>query len=179
MPAKVHIVKAMVFPVIIYGWESWIIKKVEYQRIGAFDLWCWRTFIRVPWAASRSNQSILKEINCEYSLEGSMLKLKLQYFGYLMWRAESLAKPLMLEKNWKQEEMGVTEDEMIGWYYWLNGYEFEQSLENSEEQGILACWSPWGHKRRICLSEWTTKGLEDINLKLILGIHLLYKNNIT
>ena len=99
LPAKVHIVKAMVFPVVIYGWESWIIKKVEYQRIGAFDLWCWRTFVRVPWAASRSNQSILKEINCEYSLEGSMLKLKLEYFGHLMWRAESLAKPLMLEKT--------------------------------------------------------------------------------
>ena len=95
MPAKVHIVKAMVFPVVIYGWESWIIKKVEYQRIGAFDLWCWRTFVRVPWAASRSNQSILKEINCEYPLEGLMLKLKLQYFGHLMQRANSVEKTLM------------------------------------------------------------------------------------
>ena len=81
---KVRVVKAMVFPVIMYGCESWTIKKTEHQRISAFKLWCWRTFVRVPWAASRSNQSILKEINCEYSLEGSMLKLKLEYFGHLM-----------------------------------------------------------------------------------------------
>ena len=92
---KVHIVKAMVFPVVMYGHESWTIKKVECRRIDAFELWCWRRLLRVPWTAS-SNQSILKEINPAYSLEGLMLKLKLQYFGHLMWRADSLAKTLML-----------------------------------------------------------------------------------
>ena len=84
LPTKVCLVKAMVFPVVMYGCESWTIKKVEYQRIDAFQLWCWRRLLRVPWTAKRSNQSILKEISPEYSLEGLMLKLKLQYFGYLM-----------------------------------------------------------------------------------------------
>ena len=106
MPAKVHLVKAMVFLVVIYGCESWTIEKVEYQRTGAFDLWCWRTLVRVPWAASRSNQLILKEINPEYSLEGPMLKLKLQYFGYLMQRADSLEKPLMLGKTEGKKRWG-------------------------------------------------------------------------
>ena len=93
---KVHIVKAMVFPVVMHGSESWTIKKVECQRIDAFKLWCWRRLLRVPWTARRSNQSILKEINPEYSLEGLMLKLKLQYFGHLMQTADSLEKTLML-----------------------------------------------------------------------------------
>ena len=95
---KVHIVKTMVFPVVLYRCESWTIKKVKQQRIDAFELWCWRRLLRVPWAAKRSNQSILKEINPEYSLKGLMLKLKLQYFGHLMWRANSLEKTLMLRK---------------------------------------------------------------------------------
>ena len=98
MLTKICIVKAMVFPVIMYGCESWTIKKAECQRIDAFKLWCWRRLIRVPWAARRSNQSILKEINPEYSLEGLMLKLKLQYFGHLMQRADLLEKTLMLGK---------------------------------------------------------------------------------
>ena len=96
---KVHIVKVMVFPVVMYGFESWIIKKAEHQRIDAFELWCWRRLLRVPWTARRSNQSILKEINPEYSLEGLMLKLKFQYFGHLMRRAHSLEKILMLGKT--------------------------------------------------------------------------------
>ena len=95
---KVHLVKAMVFPVVLYGCESHIIKKAESQRIDAFELWCWRRLFRVPWTSRRSNQSILKEINPEYSLEGLMLKLKLQYFGYLMQRTDSLEKTLMLGK---------------------------------------------------------------------------------
>ena len=92
LPTKVHLVKAMVFPVVMYGYESWTIKKAECQRIDAFELWCWRRLLRVPWTARRSNQSILKEISPEYSLEGLMLKLKLQYFGHLMRRADSLEK---------------------------------------------------------------------------------------
>ena len=98
MPTKVHLVKAMVFPVVMYRCESWTKKKAEHQRIDAFELWCWRRLLRVPWTVRRSNQSILKEINPEYSLEGLMLKLKLQYFGHLMRRTDSLEKILMLEK---------------------------------------------------------------------------------
>ena len=98
MPTKVHLVKAMVFPVVMYGCESWTIKKAECQRIDAFELWCWRRLLRVPWTARRSNQSILKEISPDYSLEGLMLKLKLQYLGHLMGRTDSFEKILMLGK---------------------------------------------------------------------------------
>ena len=98
LPTKVHLVKAMVFPVVMYGCESWTLKKAERQRIDAFELWCWRRFLRVPWTARRPNQSMLKEISPEYSLEGLMLKLKLQYLGHLMRRTDSLGKTQMLEK---------------------------------------------------------------------------------
>ena len=98
LPTKVHLVKAMVFPVVMYGCESWTVKKAECWRIDAFELWCWRRLLRVPWTARRSNQSILKEISPEYSLEGLILKLKLQFFGYLMRRTDSLEKILMLGK---------------------------------------------------------------------------------
>ena len=97
LPTKVRLVKAMVFPVVMYGYESWTIKKAECQRIDAFELWCWRRLLRVPWTERRSNQSILKEISPEYSLEGLMLKLKLQYFGHLMGRTDIFEKTLMLE----------------------------------------------------------------------------------
>ena len=98
LPTKVCLVKAMVFPVVMYGCESWTMKKAEHRRIDAFQLWCWRRLLRVPWTARRSNQSILKEISCEYSLEGLMLKLKLQYFGHLMQRTDSFEKTLILGK---------------------------------------------------------------------------------
>ena len=98
LPTNIHLVKAMVFPVVMYGCESWTIKKAEHQGIDAFELWCWRRLSSVPWTARRSNQSILKEISPEYSLEGLMLKLKLLYFGHLMQRTDSLEKPLMLGK---------------------------------------------------------------------------------
>ena len=96
LSTKVHLVKAMVFPMVMYECESWTVKKAEHQRIDAFELWCWRRLLRVPWTARRSNQSILKEITLGYSLEGLMLKLKLQYFGHLMRRVDSLEKTLML-----------------------------------------------------------------------------------
>ena len=96
MPTKVHLVKAMVFPVVMYGCDSWTVKKTEHRRIDAFELWFWRRLLRIPWTARRANQSILKEISAEYSLEGLMLKLKLQYFGHLMRRTDSLEKTLML-----------------------------------------------------------------------------------
>ena len=112
LPTKVHLVKAMVFPMVMYGCESWIVKKAECRRIDAFELWCWRRLLRVPWTARRSNHSILKEISPGISLEGMMLKLKLQYFGDLMRRVDSLEKTLMLGRDWGQEEKGMTEDEM-------------------------------------------------------------------
>ena len=98
LPTKVRLVKAMVFPVVIHGCESWTLKKAEHRRIDAFELWCWRRLLRVPWTARRSNQSILKEISPEYSLEGLMLKLRLQYFSHLIWRTDSFEKTLMLGK---------------------------------------------------------------------------------
>ena len=135
-------IKAMVFPVVMYGCESWTIKKAERRRTDAFELWCWR-LLRVPWTARRSNQSILKEISPGCSLEGLMLKLKLQYFGHLMQRADSFEKTLILFRDWGQEEKGMTEDEMVRWHYQLNGHGFEQALGDGEGQGILACCCPW------------------------------------
>ena len=127
------------------GCESWTIMKAEHQRIDAFKLWCWRRLLRVPWTGRRSNQSILKEINPEYSLEGLMLKLKLQYFGH--WYEElTPRKDPDAGKDWRQEENGTTEDEMVGWHHQLNGHEFEQTLGDSEGQGSPAYCSPWSHK---------------------------------
>ena len=118
LPTKVHLVRAMVFPVVMYGCESWTVKKAEHRRIDASELWCWRRPLRVPWTARRSNQSILTEISPEYALEGLTLKSKLQYFGYLIQRADSLEKTLIdAGKDWGQEEKGMTEDEMVGWHH--------------------------------------------------------------
>ena len=141
---KVHIVKAMVFPVVLYGCESWPIKKAERRRIDAFKLWCWRRLLRVPWTARRSNQSILKEINLEYSLEGLMMKL--QCFGHLIQRANSLEKTLILGKIEGRMRSRWQENEMVGWHHPLNGHEFEQAPRDGEGQGSLVCCSPWGHK---------------------------------
>jgi len=123
LPTKICVVKAMVFPVVMYGHESWTIK-VERRRIDAFELWCWRRLLRVSWTARRSNQSILKEISPAYSLEGLMLKLKLQYFGHMIWRADSLEKTLMLGKIEGRRRRGW-QDEMVGWHHQLDGHEFE------------------------------------------------------
>ena len=123
LPTKVHLVKAMVFPVVMYGCESCTIKKGEHRRIDAFELWCWRRLLRVPWTARRSNQSILKEISPRCSLEGLMLKLKLQYFSHLMQRVDSLEKT-DAERDWGQEEKGTTKDEVAGWHHRLDGHEF-------------------------------------------------------
>jgi len=117
LPTKVRLVKAMVFPVVIYGCESLTVKRAECGRIVDFELWCWRSLLRVPWTARRSNQSILKEIGPGISLEGMMLKLKLQYCGHLMRRVDSLEKTLMLGGIGGQEEKRTTEDEMAGWHH--------------------------------------------------------------
>ena len=141
LPTKFHIVKAMAFPVVMYRYESWTIKKAEHQRIDVFELWCWRRLLRVPWITRRSNQSILKEINPEYSLEGLMLKLKFQYFGHLIQRTDLLEKTLALGKIEGRGRRGRQR------MRWLDGItEFEQTLGDSEGQGSLACYSLWGHK---------------------------------
>ena len=144
MLTKIGLVRALVFPVVMYGCESWNIKKTERQRTDAFKLWCWRRLLRVPWTARKSNQSILKEINCKYSWAGLTLKLKLQYFGHF-------GKKWLIGKDpdagkTEGRRKGMTEVEMGGWHHWLNGHEFEQVLGDGDGQGSLACCSAWGCK---------------------------------
>ena len=146
LPTKVHLVKAMVFPVVMDGCESWTIKKAEHRRIDAFELWCWRRLLRVPGTARRSSQSILKEISPGCSLKGLMLRLKLQYFGHLMRRADSIVKTLMLEKIKDRRRRGTTEDEMVGRHHQLNGHGFGWTPGVGDGQGGLVCCGPWGRK---------------------------------
>ena len=133
-------------------------KKAECRRIDAFELWCWRRLLRVPWTARRSNQSILQEISPGISLEGMMLKLKLQYVGHLMQRIDSLEKT-DAGRDWGQKEKGVTEDEMAGWHHWLDGHESEWTPWVGDGQGGLACCDSWGRKEsdtieRLNWTEW-------------------------
>ena len=148
---------------------SWTIKKAEHWRIDAFELWCWRRLLRVPWTARRSNQSILKETSPGISLEG-MLKLKLQYSGHLMWRVDWLEKTLMLGGIGGQEEKGTTEDEMAGWHHQLNGHEFEWTPGVGDGQGGLACCDSWGRKESD-----TTEGLNWTETSWINRSHLQCK----
>ena len=125
LSTKVHLVKAMVFPVVMYGCESWPIKKAEHRRIDVFELWCRRRLLRVPWTAGRSNHFILKVISPEYSLEGLMLKLKLQYFGLPDVNKWLIGKDPDAGKDWRWEEKAMTKDEMVGWHQQFNGHEFD------------------------------------------------------
>ena len=163
LPTKVHLVKAMVFPVVMYGCESWTVKKAECQKIDAFELWCWRRLLRVPWTARRSNQSILKEINLGYSLEGLMLKLKLQYFGHLMWRVDSLEKTLMLE--------GIGGRRRRGWQRmrWLARITDPMDMSLSKLWELVTdrkAWSAVIHgvsKSQTRLSDWTELNWIELN----------------
>ena len=129
----------------MYGCESWTMKNAEHWRIDVFELWCWRRLLRVPWTARRSNHFILKEISPGCSLEGMMLKLKLQYFGHLMRRVDSL-EDSDAGRDWGPEEKGTTEDEMAGWHHWLDGRQFEWTPGVGDGQGGLAFCSSWGCK---------------------------------
>ena len=129
----------------MYGCESWTIKRAEHQRIDAFELWCWRRLLRVPWTARKSNQSILKEINPGCSLEGMILKLKLQYFGHLMWRVHSLEKTVMLGGIGGRRRRGQ-QRMMAGWHHWLDGRESEWIPGVGDGQGGLACCDSWGRE---------------------------------
>ena len=152
LSTKVHLVKAMVFPVVMYGCESWTIMKAKHQRIDAFELWCWRRLLRIPWTARRSNQSILK-INPGCSLDGLMLKLKLQYFGHLMQRADSFENTLMLVKIEGRKRRGW-QDEMVGWHRRHNEHGFGWIPGVGDGQGGLACCGPW-----VCKESDTTERL--------------------
>ena len=171
LPTEVHLVKAMVFPVVMYWFESSTVKKAEHRRIDAFELWCWRRLLRVPWSARRSNQSILKEISPGRSLEWLMLKLKLQYFGHLMRRTDSFEKTLMLGKIEGRRRTGRQRMK------WLDGImdSMDMSLGKlgiSDGQGGLACCSPWGGKKSDMTERlnWT-----ELNFYLIWNIGLLKK----
>ena len=163
LPTKVHIVKAMVFSVVMYWCESWAIKKAVHQRIDAFELWCWRRLLRVPWTTKRSNQSILKEISPEYSLEGLILKLKLWYFGHLMTRADSLEKSLMLRKTEGRKRRGWQR------MRWLDGITSSIDMSSSElremVKGRETCCAAEVVKSQTRFSDWpTTTHLKVLNL---------------
>ena len=154
----------------MYGCESWTMKKAECWIMDAFELWCWRKLLRVHWTTRRSNQSILKEFNPDYSLEGLMLRLKLQYFGHLMWRGDSfIGKDPDAGKDWRQEVKGMTEDEMAGWHHRLNGREFEWTPGVGDGQGGLACCDSWGCK------EWdTTERLNWTELFIVFLAYIIF-----
>ena len=153
----------MVFPVVMYGCESWTVKKAEHWRIDAFELWCWRRLLRVPWTAKRSNQFILKEISPGCTLEGLMLKLKLQYFGHLMRSIDSLEMTLMLGGIGGRRRRG--QDEMAGWHHRLDGHEFVWTPGVGNGQGVLGCCNSWGFKE-LDMTErlnWTDSNKENIH----------------
>ena len=166
LPTKVHLVKAMVFPAVMYGCESWTVKKVEHQRIDVFELWCWRRLLRVPWTAGRFNQSILKEIGPGCSLEGLMLKLKLQYFGHLTWRADSFEKNLILGKIEGRKRRGQ-------WRMrWLDSFTDSMDMSLSELRELVMDREAWRAAIHVVAKSRNTTELNWTELNLV-PLHFL------
>ena len=168
LPTRVHLVNAMVFPAVMYGCENWMIRKAEHQRTNAFELWCWRRLLRVPGAARISNSSVLKEIRPEYSLEGLMLKLKLQYFDHLMWRTDTVEKTLMLEKiegriGWQRARWldSITDSLDMNWAISMSWWWTEKP----------GCYSPWIAKSQTQLSDWTELMRRTYNMKWLVSLY--------
>ena len=155
------VVKAMVFPVVVYSCKSWTIKKAERRRTDAFELWCWRRLLRVSWTARRSNQSILREINPDYSLKGLLLEAKALILWPLNGKSRLIGKDPDAGKDWGHKEKHATEDDTVRWHHQLNGHESEQTPGDGEGQGSLACCSPWGCKE----SDTTTTPLHSSSSK--------------
>ena len=168
MPTKVHLVKAMVFPVVMYGCESWVIKKAKCWRIGAFELWCWRRLLRVPWTSGKSNQSILKEISPDF-----IGRTDVETETPILWPPDAkkwlIWKDPDAGKDWRQEGKGRTEDETVGWHHWLYGHEFEQAPGVGDGQGSLVCCNPWGHKESN-----TTEQLNWNDRRQVINVNLVY-----
>jgi len=160
----------MVFPVVMYGCESWTVKKAERWRIDAFGLWCWRRLLRVPWTAKRSNQSILKEISPGISLEGMMLKAETPVLWPPHAKSWLIGKDSGAGRDWGQEEKGMAEDEMVGWHQRFNGHEFEWTPGDSDGQGGLVCCNSWGHKETDTTERlnWT----EHVPIRFSIGIKI-------
>ena len=170
--------KEMVFPVVMYGCESWTVKKAERQRADAFELGCWRRLLRVPWTVQRPNQSILKEINPEFSLEGLVLKLKLQYLG--TWCKE----PTHWKRPWCWERLkaggeGADRGQEVGWHHWLDGHEFEPAPGDGKGQGSLTCCSPWDHKESDTTEQLNNNKIGMATMKNITEVPQKIKNKTT
>ena len=170
LPTKVRLVKAMVFPVVMYGCESWTVKKAECWKIDAFELWCWRRLLRVPWTARRSNQSILKEISPGVFFGRTDAKDETPVFWPPHAKSWLIGKDPDAGRDWGQEEKGMTEDEMAGWHHQLDGCEFEWTLEDGDGQGGLVCCDSWGRKESD-----TTEWLNWTKLNLNNGYIVLYR----
>ena len=173
LSTNVHLVTTMIFPVVMYGCESWTMKKADRWRIDAFELWHWRRHLRILWTARRFNQSILKKISPEYSLEGLMLKLK-----PILWPPDAknwlTGKDPDVGKDWRQEEKETTDDEMVGWHHRLDGHEFEQFPGVGDGQGSLAGCSPWGHKELDMTEELNWTDTDGITLFITFGDWLFF-----